>query len=67
MEIFHHDIGLGSQLKEKLTAAQGLEIQRDAFLVGIEMQEQATLFRVWLMIGKWSQLAARITAAGSSI
>ena len=60
VKIFDHHIRFGHEPHEQLPATQQFEIERDALLVGIEVQEEPALFWMRHIIWKGAEPSARV-------
>ena len=62
VKIFYHHVRFRHQPHEQLPTTQQFEIKRDTLLVGIEVQEEPTLFRMRHVIWKGTKPAAWVAA-----
>ena len=51
MEVLDEDVGLGGEALDDLGAPRVLEVEGDAALPGVQVQEEAALLDMWLAVG----------------
>src|SRR5260370_32005990 len=59
--VMDQNVGAGQERIERRTVARLLQVECDAELVGVEVQEQAALVGVGDVVGKWSAAAGYVT------
>ena len=52
MEVLDEDVGLGGEALDDLGAPRVLEVEGDAALPGVQVQEEAALLDMWLAVGE---------------
>ena len=61
-EVFHQRIGVGEQLQQDGAPGFRFEIEGDAALAAVEIEERQALFGVWFVVVKGRQPAGRVAA-----